>query len=377
MPSKRPCRLVSILSLLLAALLSSAPALAAPAPAPVAKRLVIVDQDAFEGPGLQPILMLLQDPTVEVLGITTVTGDGWAPEETAATLRMLERVGRTDVPVVQGAVFPLVNSKPATTRREALYGALPYKGAWMDAWPAYNTMKRREPHGPFAVPPLPEGMPRAKARAGSAAEFMLEMTRRFPGQVSIVAMGPLTNLALAQRLDDGFAGRVKELVTEGGNFIASDIDGEHDEFAMQTAFSPRMSFNHFFDPEAAHIVFTTKWRRLVLVTGDANEGIFGTAPLIEKAAASGRPAARYLKQTAQAGFPLWDEVQAAAWLDPAIVTRKGRLAMDVDLMPGANYGALLAWPAGKGPGLGEQDVDVVYRVDKARVEGMFVDFLGR
>lgn len=171
--------------------------------------------------------------------------------------------------------------------------------------------------------------------------------------------------------------RVKEVVTEGGNFVAGDVDGEHDEFDMQTAYAPRMSFNHFFDPEAAHVVFTTKWQRLVLVTGDANAGIFGTQALIDKAAASGRPVARYLRQTAQAGFPLWDEVQAAAWIDPAIVTRKGRMAMDVDLMPGANYGALLTWPAGKGPGLGEQDVEVVYRVDKARVEAMFVDLLGR
>lgn len=345
--------------------------------APDQRRKVIVDQDAFEGPGLQPILMLLQDPTVEVLGITTVSGDGWAPEETAATLRMLELVGRSDVPVVQGAVFPLVNSKERNARREGLYGALPYKGAWMDAWPAYNTMKRREPHGPFDVPPLPEGMPRTKARAGSAAEFLLAMTRKYPGQVSVIAMGPLTNLALAQRLDDGFAARLKELVTEGGNFIAADIDGQHDEFDMQTAYAPRMSFNHFFDPEAAHVVFTTKWQRLVLVTGDANAGVFGTQALIDQAAASGRPVARYVKQTAQAGFPLWDEVQAAAWIDPAIVTRKGRMAMDIDLMPGANYGALLAWPAGKGPGLGEQDVDIVYRVDKARVEGMFLDLLGK
>lgn len=365
------------LAVALAGVLAGSLALSAPAFAASERRKVIVDQDAFEGPGLQPILMLLQDPTVEVLGITTVSGDGWAPEETAATLRMLELVGRSDVPVIEGAVFPLVNTQASTRRREALYGALPYKGAWMDSWPAYNTMKRREPHGPFEVPPLPEGMPKAKARPGSAAEFLLEMSRKYPGEVSVIAMGPLTNLALAQRLDPGFADRLKELVTEGGNFIASDTGGTHDEFAMQTAYSPRMSFNHFFDPEAAHIVFTTQWKRLVLVTGDANEGIFGTQPLIDRAAASGTPVARYVKQTAQAGFPLWDEVQAAAWIEPAIVTRKGHMAMDVDLMPGANYGALLTWPASKGPGLGEQDVEVVYRVDKARVEAMFVDLLGR
>lgn len=369
--------LIRAFHLALASLLAGALALPAPACAAPERRKVIIDQDAFEGPGLQPILMLLQDPTVEVLGITTVSGDGWAPEETAATLRMLELVGRTEVPVVEGAVFPLVNTRESTRRREALHGPMPYKGAWMDSWPAYNTMKRREPHGPFEVPPLPEGMPKTKARAGSAAEFLLEMSRRYPGQVSVIAMGPLTNLALAQRLDPGFADRLKELVTEGGNFIASDTGGDHDEFAMQTAYAPRMSFNHFFDPEAAHIVFTTKWRRLVLVTGDANEGIFGTQALIDQVAASGRPVGRYVAQTAQAGFPLWDEVQAAAWLDPSIVRRGGRMAMDVDLMPGANYGALLTWPAGKGPELGEQDVDVVYRVDKARVEEIFVDLLGR
>ena len=361
----------------LLALLGYLVVLPAAADAAPEKRKVIIDQDAFEGPGLQPILMLLQDPGVQVLGITTVSGDGWAPEETAATLRMLELVGRADVPVVQGAVFPLVNTRESTRRREALYGALPYKGAWMDAWPAYNTMKRREPHGPFEVPPLPEGMPKRTARPGSAAEFLIEMSRRYPGEVSVIAMGPLTNLALAQRLDDGFAGRIKELVTEGGNFIAADTGADHDEFEMQTAYAPRMSFNHFFDPEAAHVVFTSQWKRLVLVTGDANEGIFGTQALLDKARASGKPSARYVARTAQAGFPLWDEVQAAAWINPAIVTRKGRMAMDVDLMPGANYGALLTWPAGKGPGLGEQDVEVVYRVDKARVEAMFVDLLGR
>ena len=68
---------------------------------------------------------------------------------------------------------------------------------------------------------------------------------------------------------------------------------------------------------------------------------------------------------------------AAAWRDPAIVTRRGTLAMDVDLMPGANYGALLSWPAGRGPGLGERDVDVGYAVDVPAVEAMFVDLLDR
>jgi inosine-uridine nucleoside N-ribohydrolase len=363
-----------MIRLILLALLA---ALAIASPAAAERRKVIIDQDAFEGPGLQPILMLLQDPAIEVIGITIVSGDGWQPEETAATLRMLELVGRTDIPVVAGATFPLVNSKERNKRREALYGALPYKGAWMESWPAYNTMQRRLPHAPEVVPPMAEGSPKTKAAPISAAEFMLAKTREFPGQISILAMGPLTNLALAQRIDDGFAARVQEVVTEGGNFVSRDITGKQDEFAMQVAYAPRMSFNHFWDPEAAHILFTTAWPKLTLITNDASEPAIGTQPLLDRATASGRPVARYVKAIAQAGYPLWDEVQAAAWLDPAIATRRGTLSMDVDLMPGANYGALLTWPAGKGPGLGEREVNVVYAVDVSRVEAMFVSLIGR
>ncbi len=341
------------------------------------RRKVIIDQDAIEGPGLQPILMLLNEPSVEVLGITTVTGDGWQPEETAITLRMLELVERTDVPVVAGATFPLVNSKARNARREAVYGAVPYKGAWMDAWPDYNTMDRREPHGPFEIPEMEEGAPTTEALAMSAAEFMIEQTRKHPGEITIIAMGPLTNLALAQRLDPSFASRVKELVTEGGNFITGALGGDEDEFGMQIAYAPRMSFNHYFDPEAAHIVYTTEWPKLSLVTNDASETVLGDQKLLDEIAKSDTPIARYVTMVAQPGFPLWDEIQAAAWLDPSIVTSRGTVAIGIDLTEGAHYGALLTWPAGGGPGLGEQDIEVIYTVDGARMDALFVDLLTR
>ncbi|HET6199790.1 MAG TPA: nucleoside hydrolase, partial [Candidatus Acidoferrales bacterium] len=76
------------------------------------KRKVIIDQDA-RGPATtdqQAILALIQSPQTEVLGITVVTGDQWRDEEVAHTLRMLEIIGRTDIPVVPGAVFPIDNS---------------------------------------------------------------------------------------------------------------------------------------------------------------------------------------------------------------------------------------------------------------------------
>src|ERR1700689_2660255 len=96
------------------------------------KRLVLIDQDGF-GPAdtnQMSMMVLLQSRQVEVLGITIVTGDGWRDEEVQHTLRMLEVVGRTDVPVVPGAVFPLVRTEQETRLAAQLYGKVTWLGAW-------------------------------------------------------------------------------------------------------------------------------------------------------------------------------------------------------------------------------------------------------
>jgi purine nucleosidase len=76
------------------------------------KRKIIIDQDAAgpAGTDQQAILLLIQSPQTEVLGITVVTGDAWLTEEVAHTLRMLEIIGRTDIPVLRGAEYPLVRT---------------------------------------------------------------------------------------------------------------------------------------------------------------------------------------------------------------------------------------------------------------------------
>jgi len=108
---------------------------------------IVVDQDA-RGPGTsdqQAILVFLQSEKFDVLGITTVSGDQWVKEETQHVLRLLEIANRTDVPVYQGAVYPLINSKEETERWEALYGKFEYKGCWTD-FEANRSTKFREPY---------------------------------------------------------------------------------------------------------------------------------------------------------------------------------------------------------------------------------------
>src|SRR6058998_1341580 len=135
---------------------------------------MIVDQDA-RGPAttdMQSILIFLQSDRFDVLGITTVSGDQWVKEETQRTLRLLEITGRTDVPVIQGAEFPLLNSKEESERWEALYGKFRYKGCWSDfsdrpasTPPAF----RAGYHEPDVIPPLVEGAPHTKPLDETAA----------------------------------------------------------------------------------------------------------------------------------------------------------------------------------------------------------------
>ena len=76
------------------------------------RRKIIIDQDC-SGPGgsnMQTLLVMIQSPDVEVLGITVVSGNQWRDEEVARTLRLLEIIGRTDIPVMAGAAFPLVRT---------------------------------------------------------------------------------------------------------------------------------------------------------------------------------------------------------------------------------------------------------------------------
>src|SRR2546430_251226 len=88
------------------------------------RRKVIIDQDC-SGPGgsnMQTLLLLIQSPEVEVLGITVVSGNQWRDEEVAHTQRLLEIIGRTDIPVVPGAVFPLVRRHEETQVWQQRYG---------------------------------------------------------------------------------------------------------------------------------------------------------------------------------------------------------------------------------------------------------------
>lgn len=338
-------------------------------------RKVIVDDEGF---GLMH-LMLLDAPDVEVLGITTVSGNVWANRATALALRGTEVAGRTDVPVIEGATYPLLNSEALTDRWEALYGKLTWKGAWMKAWVAPTQQSTPEYFGPTDRVLLPGGNAVVKPLPEIAALFLIRMVHAHPGEITIVAAGPLTNLALAQRLDPSFAGLAKELVYMGGSLNPRQklSDRSADDFAREYVNTPRREFNIRFDPEAASIVLHSPWKQVTLVPVDPATATQLSSDLRARLAKVADPVIARFIMAMEPGFPLWDELAAGVWLDPTIVTAREKLFVDANTQFGAGYGDLLSWDKGYQPGLGEQYVDVVRAVDPARLEALMTRLIAR
>jgi purine nucleosidase len=303
---------------------------------------VIVDQDA-RGPGTsdqQAILVFLQSEKFDVLAITTVSGDQWVKEETQHVLRLLEIADRTDVPVIAGAEFPLLNSKEETERWEALYGKLEYKGCWTERFKANRSTIYDEPyHPPDVVPPMREGEPHINALAGTtAAEFIVKTVHKYPGQVVLWAGGPLTNYALALKLDPSVATLAKEFVLMGGGLYADK--GAIDPGAIDA----RREFNWWFDPEAARIVLRAPWKKLTITPIDISVKTRFTTEMQATISRAGTPVTQYLDKYSLPGY-MWDEIAGAALIDPSIITGQKQLYVDIDVDHGASYGKTIFWDA--------------------------------
>jgi inosine-uridine nucleoside N-ribohydrolase len=332
------------------------------------RRKVIINEDC-SGPGgsnMQTLLVMIQSPQVEVLGITVVSGDQWRDEEVAHTLRLLEIIGRTDIPVVPGAAFPLVRSRTETQLWQQRYGKVAYAGAWDERWW----------HEPSVIPKMAEGQPTTKPVDEDAAHFLIRMVRKYPHEVTIYEGGPMTNLALAISLDPQFPELAQELVFMGGS-LSPETDNP--EFLN----NPRHEFNFWFDPDAAGIVLRAPWKKIVCTPVDISVKTHLTPALAKQIEASGTPLARYIARFAMftpGADIMWDELAAVAWIDPTIITKSDTRYMGVNLDRGAGYGDTLTWASKDGPGkdnprTGARPVEIQLDLDTAKFYAMFVSLM--
>jgi inosine-uridine nucleoside N-ribohydrolase len=252
------------------------------------------------------------------------------------------------------------------TREEAQqwqerYGKVAFAGAWDDRWW----------HEPFVVPTLPEGKPTTKPADEDAAHFLIRMVREYPHEVTIYEGGPMTNLALAITIDPEFPALAKELVFMGGGLSPQTSNAEFVN-------APRHEFNFWFDPEAAQIVLRAPWKKIVCTPTDISVKTRLSPAMIKEIEAAGTPLAHYVSsfyQPAPGADIMWDELAAAAWIDPTIITKRETRAMSVDLGKGATYGNTLTWPEKGRPATSGPPVEIQMDLDKEKFYRMFMDLM--
>ncbi|XP_015162049.1 probable uridine nucleosidase 2 isoform X2 [Solanum tuberosum] len=179
---------------------------------------IIIDTD----PGIDDaiaIFVALQSPEIEVIGLTTIFGNVHTTLSTRNALHLLEIAGRTDIPVAEGSHVTVTE------------GVKLQSSGYV--------------HGTDGLGNQNISPPKGKPIEQTAAEFLIQQASLYPGKVTVVALGPLTNIALAIQLDPEFFTNVGQIVVLGGAF---SVNGN---------VSPAAEANIFKDPTAADIVFTS------------------------------------------------------------------------------------------------------------------------
>ena len=263
-------------------------------------RKLILDVDTGTDDAVA-ILFAALHPDLELVGVTTVNGNVPVEHCTDNSLRVLDLIGRGDVPVHEGLSRPIV-------RR------------------GFPAAKRFEPDSPLSMHGLSLPLPAARTpkRDGGAVEFLLETLRATPDEITLVPVGPLSNLAAVLAIDPGIVDAVPEVVIMGG--------GHH--VGNET---PSAEFNIWADPEAAEMVLAAGFRSVTLVPLDATHQALLTRQDCDDLAALGTPAVaaaaeligrRVDAYTAGRGVatadaaPVHDAVCTAYLVDPTVISTR-------------------------------------------------------
>lgn len=276
----------------------------------LAQRRIIIDTD----PGVDDafaLLFALRSPELKVEAVTVVAGNVPAEVGLPNALRMVEIAGRSDVPVTLGARQPLLR-KLVT---------------------AYYA------HGDNGLGGVAFPEAKLKPVAEFGPDLIRRIVRKYPKEVSIIPIGPLTNVALALKADPELAGLIKEIVLMGGSLSGGNT-------------TPAAEFNIYVDPEAARIVFQSGVP-LTMVGLDVTRKCFLTEQHVKILEASqtpwgqaaGRLARNGVERAKARGFggpTMHDGLAVVAFLDRSVVKLQS-VFLDVETSGELTAGETLAY----------------------------------
>lgn len=282
------------------------------------------------------IALALASPDVELLALTVVAGNVPVDRGVQGALEILEAAGAGHVPVHRGADRPLLQDPRP--------------------WRALLDTRRTDPRAQRYWEGLSVPGTTLTADPRPAAQVLVELVDRYPGEVTVLAIGPLTNVATAILLDPAWPEKVARVVWMGGAFETPDLLQE---------------LNAAYDPEATHLVLTSAAPMLV-VPLDVTLQTHLHLDEVQRLEDLGTPLGSYLATTVRPwvtwladrfgrdGCPLHDPLALAALLDPEVVGTRRRSA-DIELTGQLTRGRTVAWD-----GTNDELLQVVVPLHEAR-----------
>jgi len=336
--------------------------------ASAAPEKVILDTDfstiGDDGQTLIMAAQLQKEGVIDLLGVTVVTGNNWLKQEVVDALRAVERLGIDEkVGVYAGANLPLVHDPRSFEHERALFGfGESYKTAF----------HRPQPTEKDLIAP-PDGFAtKAKLRQENAVDFIIDTVKANPGEVSLLVIGPATNIALAIRKNPEIVPLIKRIVYMAG---AVDVKGNT---------TPAAEMNVWIDPEAARIVMREPIAQALIPLDVTDITQIGKAEFdrivakegpVQKLLGDSWMAKRFAKD-ANAKANVFDTLALAYLVDPTFATRVEDLFIDVDVAFGPGYGRTFGYWKEQPTQL-LQKVKVVKEFDNKRFNDFYVDLLTR
>jgi len=330
-----------------------------------AKEKVLLDTDMVESfdDGVA-MIMLANAPGIDLVGVTTLSGNSWAASGIAYAIKQLEIEGKTSVPVAMGFEYPLRPGRHADIATERkLFGGNhdPWMGAFgmekPESWQAEYTK-------------LYGSAPTMTPDTRHAVDFIIDTVRSNPGEITIAAIGPCTNLAAAIGKAPDIVPMIKRIVYMGGAFY------------RQGNMTPTAEFNWWFDPEATKIALRAPFKEQIIVGLDVCENVIFRKPHYDrlmhtlgiseqaKLLRSSFAGQMFEKDPDFAHF-LWDVIVVAFIIDPSVVTKEITAFVDVNDQYGLSYGQSIAYPE-QGPE-GSRQARIIMDVDQEKLWNMIND----
>ena len=348
-----------------------------------AARKVILDTDtAYLNDDALAMFVLAQADKaglLDFIGVTTTGGNVFVPEATTAALRQLELIGRSDIPVYQGTDEPLAGFR--NMREEArLYGVPNFCGAYWDfSINDFADLSKRSKHylnlnqEPFF------GYPENRAKEMPAWDFIIESVKNNPGDVTIMAVGSVTNIAHALKKYPALAQEDAEIIYMGGDI---DIPGNA---------TPAAEMNWFYDPDAIKLCLSAGWKKQTVVPDDLAKSIRITDEFYERLAGKDSNAITKLILSNKKTFTnpdadyVWDVVVPVIFLKPELITDLQERYITVDNTPGINSGRAVTWKqnmnndmkTGKGFPEGVMRADIVMGINTPAFWDFYIDMLAK